>query len=127
MTVGDTQVEQREYDDIPGTFVFDGRRSRQGYPLNSMCMSLNDPANREEFVRDVEGYMDRFGLSDEQKAAVRERDWLRMLELGGNIYFTFKIAILDGLTMQHVGASMSGVTFEEFQQMMLDGGRKPNG
>lgn len=127
MTVGDTHVEQREYDDIPGTFVFDGRRSRQGYPLNSMCMSLNDPANREEFMRDLEGYMDKFGLSDEQKAAVRERDWLRMLELGGNIYFTFKIAILDGLTMQHVGASMSGVTFEEFRQMMLDGGRKPNG
>jgi protocatechuate 4,5-dioxygenase alpha chain len=120
-------MKQREYDNIPGTFVFDGRRSRQGYPLNSMCMSLNDPANREELVRDVEGYMDKFGLSDDQKAAVRERDWLRMLELGGNIYFTFKIAIVDGLTMQHVGASMSGVTFEEFRQMMLDGGRNPNG
>jgi protocatechuate 4,5-dioxygenase alpha chain len=121
------QQKEREYDDIPGTFVFDGRRSRQGYPLNSMCMSLNDPANREEFTRDLEGYMDRYGLSDEQKAAVRERDWLRMLELGGNIYFTFKIAIVDGLTMQHVGADMSGVTFEEFRKMMLEGGRKPNG
>lgn len=120
-------MKQHDYDDIPGTFVFDGRRSRQGYPLNSMCMSLNTPANREQFTSDPEAYMQAYALSEEQREAVRTRDWLRMLELGGNIYFTFKIAIVDGLSMQHVGAAMSGVTFEEFRQMMLDGGRKPHG
>lgn len=122
-----TTTQRREYDDIPGTFVFDGRRATQGYPLNSMCMALNDPANRAAFVADPEAFMQRYGLSDEQKAAVHDRDWLRMLELGGNIYFTFKIAIVDGLSMQHVGAAMSGVSYEEFRQMMLDGGRNPNG
>ncbi len=119
--------ERREYDDIEGTYVFDGRRARQGYPLNSMCMSLNDPANREQFRDDLENYMDRYDLTDDQKDAVRRRDWIKMLELGGNIYFLGKIAILDGMSMQQLGALQSGVTTEEFQQMMRDGGRKPNG
>ena len=119
--------ERREYDDIEGTYVFDGRRARQGYPLNSMCMSLNDPANREQFRDDLENYMDRYDLTDDQKDAVRRRDWIKMLELGGNIYFLGKIASLDGMSMQQLGALQSGVTTEEFQQMMRDGGRKPNG
>lgn len=122
-----TDVDSRDYDDIPGTFVFDGRRARQGYPLNTMCMSLNDPKNRDAFRADPERYLDRFALSAAQRAAVLNRDWLRMLELGGNIYFTFKLAIFDGLSMQQVGASMSGVTAEQFSQMMRDGGRVPHG
>lgn len=117
----------REYDDIPGTIVFDGRRAQQGYPINSMCMSLNDPANREAFGADPAGYLDRFALSAEQRRAILERDWLGMLELGGNIYFTIKLAIFDGLTIQDVGAAMSGVTADEFRQMMRNGGRSPDG
>ncbi|MGF1600035.1 MAG: hypothetical protein ACFCVK_24525 [Acidimicrobiales bacterium] len=33
----------------------------------------------------------------------------------------------DGLTMQDVGALMSGVETEEFSKMMLDGGRPIDG
>lgn len=122
-----TDLQQRDYDGIEGTYVFDGRLARQGYALNTMCMSLNDPANREEFRADVEEYMDRYELSEDQRDAVRRRDWIKMLELGGNIYFLGKIAVLDGLNMQQLGALQSGVSTEEFQQMMRDGGRKPNG
>lgn len=113
----------RDYDDIPGTYVFDGEHHRKGYPLNMFCMSLNDPDNRERFRQDEEAYLDGWALTDEQRRAVLERDWLEMLRLGGNIYYTFKIAILDGLSMQAVGGAMSGVTEQEFQQMMIDGGR----
>ena len=113
----------RPYDDIPGTYVQDGRQSRLGYPLNMFCMSLNDPSNREAFTADEEVYLDGFSLSDEQRRAVLDRDWVEMLRLGGNIYYTFKIAIVDGLSMQGVGGLMSGVTRDEFHQMMLDGGR----
>jgi protocatechuate 4,5-dioxygenase, alpha chain len=120
-------ADARDYDDIPGTFVFDGRRARQGYAINAMCMSLNDPANRDAFRADPERYLDRFALSDAQRTAILDRDWLGMLELGGNIYFTFKLAIFDGLTMQDVGAAMSGVTADDFRQMMRDGGRQPHG
>jgi protocatechuate 4,5-dioxygenase alpha chain len=118
---------RRDWDGIEGTYVFDGRRSRQGYPLNDMCMSLNEPENREEFRRDSEAYMVRYGLSEEQMDAVRRRDWIAMLEHGGNIYFLGKLASLDGLNMQQLGALQSGVTTEEFVEMMRSGGRRRNG
>ncbi len=119
--------ETRDYDDIPGTYVFDGQHSRIGYALNMFCMSLNEASNREAFRADPEGYLDGHDLTPDQRKAVVERDWLAMLRLGGNIYYTFKLAIFDGLSMQDVGASMSGVTSEEFTQMMIDGGRPPDG
>jgi protocatechuate 4,5-dioxygenase alpha subunit len=122
-----SHTEARDYDTIPGTLVFDGRRARQGYPLNAMCMSLNEESNREAFRADPEQYMARYGLSEEQRQSVRDRDWLRMLELGGNIYFTLKIASLDRLTTQDVGAAMTDVSPDEFRQMMRDGGRDPRG
>lgn len=121
------QRVRRDYDDIPGTYVFDGEHNRMGYPLNMFCMSLNDATNREAFGDDPDGYLDRYGLTDEQRRAVVERDWLEMLRLGGNIYYTFKLAIVDGLTMQQVGGLMSGLTGEEFTQMMIDGGRSIDG
>ncbi len=119
--------DHREYEDIPGTYVFDGEHSRKGYHLNMFCMSLNDPANREAFREGEEAYLDRFPMTPEQRQAVLERDWLEMLRLGGNIYYTFKIAIFDGHSMQYVGGKMSGVSEAEFKQMMLDGGRNPDG
>ena len=117
----------RDYDDIPGTYVFDGRRSQQGYHLNMFCMSLNAESNRERFRAGEAAYLDGFELSPEQRQAVLERDWLGMLRLGGNIYYTFKLAIFDGLTMQEVGGAMSGVSGQEFSQMMIDGGRPIEG
>ncbi len=117
----------REYDDIPGTYVFDGEHSRRGYALNMFCMSLNEATNRDTFRADERGYLDRFDLTADQRSAVLDRDWLGLLRLGGNIYYTFKLAAHDGLTMQQVGAAMSGVEAEEFSQMMIDGGRPIEG
>jgi len=118
---------QREYDDIPGTYVFDGEHSRKGYTLNMFCMSLNDEANREAFRADPDAYLDRWKLTPEQRTAVEERDWLAMLRLGGNIYYVFKLAILDGLSMQDVGGLMSHTTGERFTEMMIGGGRPVEG
>ena len=117
----------RDYDDIPGTYVFDAERSRVGYHLNMFCMSLSYPENREAFKADEAAYLDRFPMTPEQKQAVLDREWLEMLRLGGNIYYTFKIAATDGLTFQHLAAYQTGATLEEHRQMMLDGGRKPDG
>ncbi len=119
--------EPRDYDDIPGTYVFDGEHSRKGFALNMFCMSLNEEHNRESFRRDPGGYLDQHQLTPEQRRAVEERDWLAMLRLGGNIYYTFKLAIFDGLSMQDVGGAMSGLSGEEFSQMMIDGGRSVDG
>jgi protocatechuate 4,5-dioxygenase, alpha chain len=116
-----------DYESIPGTYVYDARRGRTGYPLNMFCMSLNKAENRKSFKENQSVYLDRFPLSAEQRRAVLERDWLGMLKVGGNIYYTIKIAFCDGLTFQDVAGMMSGVSKETYAQMMLAGGRSPEG
>ncbi|MEU0312877.1 hypothetical protein [Nocardioides sp. NPDC006273] len=113
--------------EIPGTVVFDGRQARSGLPLNNLAMALNKAAEREQFVADPEAFMARFRLSEEQKEAVRQRDFLRMIELGGNIYFIYKIGMVDGLKVPDIVARMAGQTTEEFVEMMRNGGRSPHG
>lgn len=117
----------RDYHDVPGTYVLDGAHCRKGYALNMFCMSLNQQANRDAFRSDPEAYLDGFELTHDQRQAVTERDWLGLLQLGGNIYYTFKLAAFDGLTMQQIGGAMSGVTGEEFAEMMIGGGRPIDG
>lgn len=117
--------QDQAYSDIPGTYVFDGEHSREGYHLNMFCMSLNQAKNREAYRADPSSYLDQFKMTPAQRKAVEDRDWVGMLRLGGNIYYTFKIAIFDGLSMQRVGGEMSQITEDEFRQMMVDGGRQP--
>jgi len=118
---------KNDYDNIPGTYVFDGRQNRKGYHLNMFCMSLNEEANRDAFRANPSAYLDRFPLTAEQREAIEEREWLRMLHLGGNIYYTFKLAAFDGLSMQGIGGQMSGMTEDEFRHMMVAGGRSIEG
>jgi protocatechuate 4,5-dioxygenase alpha chain len=120
-------MTERDYDSIPGTYVYDARRGRVGYALNMFCMSLNKAENRLAFKADESAYLDRFALTPEQRRSVLERDWLGMLKVGGNIYYTIKIAFCDGLTFQDVAGMMSGVSKETYARMMLDGGRSPEG
>ena len=109
--------------DIPGTTVFDGRMAMKGYALNKMCYSFNAQDCRDAFLADEEGYMEKFGLNDDQKAAVRARDILGMIEAGGNIYYLAKLAGIFKLSVQDVGAMQTGVTTEEFKQKLLEAGK----
>jgi len=115
------------YDDIPGTTVFDAQRSRQGYHLNMFCMSLMKPENRKAFKADAPAYLDRYPMTRAQKQAVLDRDWNRMISLGGNIYYLAKLFFNDHKSFQHVAAIMTGSTQEEYAAMMLKGGRPPEG
>lgn len=115
------------YDDIPGTFVFDADRARQGYHVNMFCMSLLKAANRERFKADEEKYLDDYPMTQEQRDAVLKRQWNRILELGGNIYFLAKLGATDGLSFQQVAAIMTGSTQEDYAKMMLNGGRPIEG
>jgi protocatechuate 4,5-dioxygenase alpha chain len=121
--------EQHDYDDIPGTFVFDAERSRQGYHINMFCMSLMKAENRKAFKENEEKYLDeKFpGLTPEQRRAILKRDYNRMLELGGNIYFTAKLGATDGHSFQHLAAVMTGSTQQDYATMMLAGGRSVEG
>jgi protocatechuate 4,5-dioxygenase alpha chain len=120
-------TKPRDYESIPGTYVYDAERGRIGYALNMFCMSLNKAENRKSFKENEAAYLDRFALSAEQRRTVLERDWLGMLRVGGNIYYTIKIAFCDGLHFQDVAGMMSGVPKETYAQMMLAGGRSPEG
>jgi protocatechuate 4,5-dioxygenase alpha chain len=116
-----------ELNDIPGTTVFNARRSRQAYHLHKFCMSLMDAANREEFRKDERAYLDRFRMSEEQKLAVLSRDFNQLIELGGNIYFLVKLSNTDGWSAQKAVGSMTGMTPDEYAAMMRAGGRPIKG
>jgi protocatechuate 4,5-dioxygenase alpha chain len=117
----------QDYDDIPGTFVFDAEKSRQGYGINMFCMSLMKEDNRKAFKADEAAYLKRFPLSAEQTQAILKRDYNRMLELGGNIYFTAKLGATDGHSFRHLAALMTGSTQDDYAAMMLGGGRSVEG
>jgi protocatechuate 4,5-dioxygenase alpha chain len=117
----------KPYADVPGTTIFDAEQARIGYHLNQFCMSLMKAENRQRFKADQRAYLDEWPMSEEQKQAVLDRDYNRMIALGGNIYFLAKIFSSDGLSFQFAAATMTGMTQEEYARMMLSGGRSPEG
>jgi protocatechuate 4,5-dioxygenase, alpha chain len=123
------QKTEKDYDDIPGTYVFDADRSRVGYHLNMFCMSLMKAENRKAFKDDEPKYLDeRFpDLTPEQREAILKRQYNRLLELGGNIYFTAKLGASDGHPFQHLAALMTGSTQQDYTDLMLRGGRSVEG
>lgn len=117
----------KPYLDVPGTTIFDAEQSRKGYHLNQFCMSLIKAENRQRFRADENAYLDEWPMSDEQKQAVLDRDYNRILALGGNVYFFAKLFSTDGQSFEQAAAAMTGVSREEYRQMMLSGGRHPEG
>ncbi|MGH1353462.1 MAG: protocatechuate 4,5-dioxygenase subunit alpha [Thalassovita sp.] len=116
-------MTEKDYEDIPGTFVFDADRSREGYHLNQFCISLRLQKNRDAFNADEETYLNGFPMTAEQRDAVLKRDWNHLLELGGNIYYTSKLAANDGINFQNLAGLMTGMGVDAYRDMMLNGGR----
>jgi protocatechuate 4,5-dioxygenase alpha chain len=108
---------------IPGTTLFDGDQARKGYALNKMCYSFNSAANREAFLRDEDAYCACYGLDEAQRAAVRSRNVLQLIEAGGNIYYLAKLAGILKLDVQDIGAQQTGMTKDEFKAMLVAAGR----
>jgi len=115
--------EKTEFEDIPGTYLFNSDRSKAGYHLNMFCMSLLKPENRDAFRADEEAYLDRFPMTWEQRHMVLDRDWLGMIKTGGNIYYTAKLGATDGKSFQYIAGKMSGVSEKDYADMMINGGR----
>jgi protocatechuate 4,5-dioxygenase, alpha chain len=108
---------------IPGTTVFDGEQALRGYALNRMCYSFNDAHNRRAFFDDEESYCRRFNLDRAHRDAVRRRDFLSLIELGGNIYYLAKLAGIFGLSVQDLGAQQTGVSVDAFNARLQAAGR----
>ena len=114
---------KHDYDKIPGTYVFDGKRAHSAYNLNKLLYSFNEDANRKEFDTDPAAYSDKFGVIGDQKTMILTNDFLGMLSAGANIYFMAKMAIPRGVSVQDAGAAMQGITTEEFINNLLEKGR----
>ena len=118
---------QKDYEDIPGTLVFDADRSREGYHLNMFCISLRLQANRDKFNAGEAAYLENYPMTSAQRQAVVNRDWNEMLRLGGNIYYTAKLAANDGIDFQKLAGIMTGMGNEAYRKMMVAGGRPIEG
>jgi protocatechuate 4,5-dioxygenase alpha chain len=108
---------------IPGTTPFDGEQARKGYALNKMCFSFNEATNRAEFQKDEEAYMRKYGLNEQQAAAIRARNVLQLIAAGGNAYYLAKFAGIFGLDMQDIGAQQTGMTKDEFKAKLVAAGK----
>jgi protocatechuate 4,5-dioxygenase, alpha chain len=109
--------------DIPGTIMFDGAQAQKGYALNRMCFSFNIAENRAAFLRDEDAYCRKFGLTDEQRGAVKSREVLKMIAAGGNVYYLAKLAGIFGLNVQDIGAQQTGMSVEAFKAKLVAEGR----
>ena len=117
----------KPYKDIPGTTIFDAEQSRKGYWLNQFCMSLMKAENRDRFKADERVYLDEWPMTEDQKQAVLARDLNRCIELGGNIYFLAKVGATDGRSFQQMAGSMTGLSEDQYRDMMVKGGRSAEG
>jgi protocatechuate 4,5-dioxygenase alpha chain len=117
----------KPYLDVPGTTIFDAEQSRKGYWLNQFCMSLMKADNRARFLADQRAYLDEWPMTEAQKQAVLARDLNRCIGEGGNIYFLAKLGATHGKSFQQMAGSMTGMTEEEYRDMMINGGRPADG
>jgi protocatechuate 4,5-dioxygenase alpha subunit len=115
--------KSEEYADIPGTYLFDKRACAKGYNLNNFCMSMMKDENRKAFLADEPAYLDKFKLTPEQRQAVLDKNFLKMIQEGGNIYYVSKLGATWGYSFEAMAASMSKMSREEYRNMMLHGGR----
>ncbi|MEZ5613764.1 MAG: protocatechuate 4,5-dioxygenase subunit alpha [Rhodocyclaceae bacterium] len=118
---------EKPYKDVPGTTIFDAEQSRKGYHLNQFCVSLMKPENRARFKANERAYLDEWPMTEDQKLAVMARDLNRCIALGGNIYFLARIGATDGKSFQQMAGSMTGLSEEEYRDMMISGGRSIEG
>jgi len=120
-------ADPKPYDDIPGTIVFDSDQAAKGYHLNQFCISLRLQPNRDEYKADREKYIDQFPMSPEQRDAALNQQWNTLLELGGNIYYTSKLAAYHGINFQELAGIMTGKGSKAYREMMVSGGRSIEG
>ncbi len=120
-------MSNKNYDDIPGTIVFDSEQSARGFHLNQFCISLRLQKNRDAFKADPEKYIDNYPMTAEQRAAALNQEWNKLLELGGNIYYTSKLAAYHGINFQELAGLMTGMGSTAYRKMMVSGGRSIEG
>ena len=57
-----------------------------------------------------------------QRAAIKNRNVLELIEAGGNVYYLAKFAGIFGLNVQDIGAQQTGTTVDEFKAKLAAAG-----
>ena len=117
----------KPYKNVPGTIIFDAEQARKGYQINQLCMSFMKPENRERYLADREAYLDEWQLTPKARQAILDLDLNAAMEEGGNIYFLAKLGATHGLSFQQMAGSMTGMSEAAYRDMMISGGRRPEG
>jgi len=116
--------KKHAYEDIAGTYVFDGQTAHAAYALNKLLFSFNREENRREFGQDPDAYVAQFDLTVKQKEALLKGDYLGLIRLGANIYYLAKLTVPKGISIQDVGAAFQGITTDQFKAKLLRKGEK---
>jgi gallate dioxygenase len=101
-------------EDIAGTYAFDIKAGTESIRLNRFFWNMKTPASRSEFERDEAAACHNAGLTEQETALVRDRNWLGLIQYGANFFVLEKFARLVGKTNLEVYASMRGETFDQF-------------
>ena len=118
---------EKPYSDIPGTTIFDSDMARAGYHANQFCMSLMKPENRERFLANERAYLDEWPMTEAQKQAILDRNYLALQKLGGNVYYFAKLFFTDKKSVAYGSSTMAGMSEQNYMQMMINGGRPLEG
>lgn len=110
------QSERDFANPMPGTYLLTVSLAQQGYRLSQFCRKLMSPEQRAAFKADPEACMSEFGLSEQEKAMIRARDWLAMVRFGVNHFLVFRVAGASGVGLTGTGAQMRGESLDEFRQ-----------
>lgn len=104
--------------DAPSVYLFTGELCTRAYKLNRFAFDFKYPKIRDRFAKDAEALMTEYGLTDQEQALVRARDWTGLVAAGGNHFNIIKIAAAVGESHLHVGAHMCGANWDEFKHTL---------
>lgn len=99
---------------IAGVLRYDGARAARGYRITRFLVWISQPENREGFLADERGAMDRFALDESERALVAARDYTGLFNTGASIYAVAKSGHVFGASLVSIGASMRGQSAAEF-------------
>jgi len=108
---------QHEWDGLeklPGTYPFTLDRSVKAYRLNSFLHSLLQSERRKRFLEDPEPLYEDAGLTGEERAMLRARDWRALIQYGVIFFLLEKLGAAVGTTNLHIYAAMRGESLEDF-------------
>jgi len=101
---------------LEGTYPYTHERSVKAYRLNRFLHDLVLPAHREAFLANEEAEYEKAGLTPEERALLRKRDWRGLIHYGAIFFVLEKLGAVIGVSNLHIYAAMRGQSLEDFQK-----------